>query len=350
MIRNHWRSVSLCLTVLAVLAGQPRVVFSQERTAAEVGSVDVQSAGTTSGAGHKARLHPMPAKFAFPPIDMQPLVGVDGAVVTGAPYSADVITEVVQVLVDGNRIVRRHNASVARDSEGRTRRETVLAAVGTWVPESVPKFVTILDPVAGVFYQLDDQHQVARRQAFTPGSPMGMTIATHGAVAAATGGVAVYSDTATITARSASGVAGVPVDAPPPPPPPPPPPGAVTSASAPPVPPLAPPRADTETPELGTQTIEGVEATGTRTVVTIPAGEIGNEQPIKIVSESWYSNELKTSVLTKRSDPRFGETTYRLANITRSEPAASLFEVPAGYAITDDGPPAFKFRAAPPPR
>jgi hypothetical protein len=179
---------------------------------------------------------------------------------------------------------------------------------------------------------------------------MGMTIATHGAVAAATGGVAVYSDTATITARSASGVAGVPVDAPPPPPPPPPPPGAVTSASAPPVPPLAPPRADTETTELGTQTIEGVEATGTRTVVTIPAGEIGNEQPIKIVSESWYSNELKTSVLTKRSDPRFGETTYRLANITRSEPAASLFEVPAGYAITDDGPPAFKFRAAPPPR
>jgi TonB family protein len=85
--------------------------------------------------------------------------------------------------------------------------------------------------------------------------------------------------------------------------------------------------------------IEGVEAEGKRTTVTIPAGDIGNEQAIDIVNERWYSSELQTVVMTKQSDPRFGETVYRLANIDRSEPDKSLFQVPADYTIkTSDGP------------
>ena len=90
--------------------------------------------------------------------------------------------------------------------------------------------------------------------------------------------------------------------------------------------------------ELGKQIIEGVEADGTRTTVTIPAGEIGNERPIEIVSERWYSPELQMVIMTKHSDPRSGETTYRLTNISRTEPAKSLFEVPADYTLKADGP------------
>jgi hypothetical protein len=85
--------------------------------------------------------------------------------------------------------------------------------------------------------------------------------------------------------------------------------------------------------ELGEQTIEGILATGTRTTSTIPAGVLDNEQPIRIVSEEWFSSELQVLVMTKHSDPRVGETTYRLVNISRTEPAKSLFELPAGYTI-----------------
>jgi TonB family protein len=88
---------------------------------------------------------------------------------------------------------------------------------------------------------------------------------------------------------------------------------------------------------LGKQAVEGVQAEGSRTTVTIPAGAIGNERPIQIVSERWYSSDLQAVVMTRHSDPRFGETTYRLTNISRSEPDRSLFEVPAGYKVTDRG-------------
>src|SRR5207249_9818645 len=86
---------------------------------------------------------------------------------------------------------------------------------------------------------------------------------------------------------------------------------------------------DLKTESLGTQTINSVTAQGTRYTRTIPAGQIGNEQPIIIVSERWYSPDLQIVVMSKRSDPRFGETTYQLTNLQRSEPAASLFQVPA---------------------
>ena len=89
------------------------------------------------------------------------------------------------------------------------------------------------------------------------------------------------------------------------------------------------------TESLGKQSIEGVEAEGKRTTVTIPVGEIGNERAIEIISERWYSPELQTVVMTRHSDPRFGETLYRLTNINRSEPAKSLFEIPADYTIKE---------------
>ena len=99
-----------------------------------------------------------------------------------------------------------------------------------------------------------------------------------------------------------------------------------------------------KTESLGKQTIEGVEVEGTRNVTTIPAGEIGNERAIEIVFERWYSPELQTVVMTRHTDPRFGETSYRLTNISRDEPARSLFEVPAGYTIKETGGPSQQMR------
>jgi hypothetical protein len=90
---------------------------------------------------------------------------------------------------------------------------------------------------------------------------------------------------------------------------------------------------DTEAEPLGTRVIEGIEATGTRRTTTIPAGAIGNELPIEIVSERWYSEQIKTVVMTRRSDPRSGEQTYRLTNIVLGEPDPSLFVVPADYTV-----------------
>ena len=87
--------------------------------------------------------------------------------------------------------------------------------------------------------------------------------------------------------------------------------------------------------QLGKQTIEGVEAEGQRATITIPAGEIGNEQPILIVSETWYSPELQVTVMSRHSDPRMGETVYRLTGINRAEPSHLLFEVPADYTIKE---------------
>ena len=89
--------------------------------------------------------------------------------------------------------------------------------------------------------------------------------------------------------------------------------------------------------DLGRQNIEGVSATGTRSITTIPAGAIGNLQPIKVVNEQWLSPDLQVLVMTKHSDPRSGETTYRLQSIVRAEPDRSLFSVPADYTMKESG-------------
>ena len=83
---------------------------------------------------------------------------------------------------------------------------------------------------------------------------------------------------------------------------------------------------------LGTQTMEGVNAEGSRTTSTIEAGAVGNDRPFQVVSERWNSLDLQTVVMTRRNDPRTGEE-FRLTNIRRGEPGAYLFQVPAGYQM-----------------
>jgi len=271
---------------------------------------------------------PPPHDFMFVASEMN----FDGKLVKGAPYSAQALTETTQILSDGNRIINKSAASVYRDSEGRTRREQTLRVIGPFATaDEPPQTIFINDPVTGVNYALDPRSRVARKMA-----PMKFEykFAPH------PGG-----------APGEEGPAGGPPQGPQPEranvrsqvflrtaaPPPPGGEGVVMEWHG-------GPERHGKTESLGKQTIEGVEAEGTRNTTTIPAGEIGNERPLEIVFERWYSPELQTVVMTRHTDPRFGETIYRLTNISRDEPARSLFEVPANYSLKEVPPPGQRMR------
>jgi hypothetical protein len=209
--------------------------------------------------------------------------GAPGRVVKNAPYSADMITESTQTLADGNHIRQSTTARIFRDSEGRTRTEQSLKGLGALAGSSnLPNVVFINDPVAGTNYALNPSAKTATKSGWMrrPGPPP--------------------------PNRAEQGK------------------GRRRGGDNP----------NQKTEALGRQTINGVSANGTRTTITIPAGEMGNEQAIQIVSERWYSPELQTIVLSKHSDPRSGDTMSRLDNITRAEPAHTLFEVPADYKVS----------------
>jgi hypothetical protein len=234
--------------------------------------------------------------------------------VKGAPYAADAVTETTQTLTDGNRITRKTTASMYRDSQGRTRREESLAAIGPWAAAGVPpKHVFINDPVAEVSYMLDPQTHTAQKIpavkdkffATDKAGPGTQTFMIRRGVAAGS---------ISAEGKGAMAMAENTFELP------------IAKGAAP----------DIKNESLGKQTIEGVAAEGTRSTVTIPAGVIGNELPIQSVSERWYSPELQTIVMTKRSDPRFGDTVYRLTNIQRTEQPSSLFEVPSDYSVKDE--------------
>jgi hypothetical protein len=219
--------------------------------------------------------------------------------VTGAPYSAEAVTEVTQTLADGNRIQRRTTAKVYRDSQGRIRREQQMVALGGLVAESENTIVTISDPVNGTFvtFHVGDKTAMKSQRKFNVAAER---------MAAGKFGVAM--------GAAGAGVAG---------------PMGFSAYAA------KDPNLSVDTQSLGTQTIEGVQAEGTKTTTTIPAGAIGNELPIEMVAERWYSPELQVVVMTSRTDPRFGETVYRLTNIVRGEPAASLFQIPEDMKIEE---------------
>ena len=253
----------------------------------------------------------------------------DGKVVKGAPYSAQAISESIQTLADGNRIVNKSTASVYRDGEGRTRRDQTLKAIGPYASAGDPPQTTFInDPVAGVNYILDSRSRSARKlpTPFVKGKPGDQVfVTTEG------------ESNTRIKERKFREHEEMFIAAAPPGPGPRP--GAAFEFER---TKLDPKNAKKES--LGKQNIEGVEAEGTRMTITIPAGEIGNELAIQIVSESWYSPELQVVIMSKHTDPRMGEHTYRLTNITRAEPARTLFEVPSDYTIKETVPPDMKFK------
>ncbi|HKS80734.1 MAG TPA: hypothetical protein VJR23_04455 [Candidatus Acidoferrales bacterium] len=236
------------------------------------GAIAAQDLSTTNVVSH-----PAPA----------PLRGA----ITGEPYSAHMETMHTQTLEDGTKIERKMSVTNSfRDSQGRTREEHYIALPDTVSGPDDLISVLIHDPTTGVSFLLNPKNHTARE---LPGLPV----------------VNVGADTITIPQH------GVP---------------AKLNGS---------PRETRQHPaittvDLGTQEMEGVIVDGTRTTIDYPAGLVGNDRPFSVVTERWQSPELKLLLLTKRTDPRSGETTTRVTNLDRSEPDPSLFQVPDGYTIT----------------
>jgi hypothetical protein len=207
-----------------------------------------------------------------------------GKVVKGVPFTAVAVSVSTRTLADGNHITQKTQTNLFRDSQGRVRKEVTLPATGPLAASGQPKSLVILiDPVAGTNYMLDVQNKIAWK----------MPSHSAGAAKDETAGNSSFRHQRTETESNATAE------------------------------------------DMGAQTIGGLSAQGTRHTNTIPAGQIGNEKPISSTFEEWYSNDLQMVVMTKRSDPRFGDSTYTVSNVQRQEPAASLFVVPADYTMKE---------------
>jgi len=217
-----------------------------------------------------------------------------GKVVTGAPYSADMSMTRLETLQDGNTIQQTATGKVARDSQGRT--YSLETSNGGPLGQTGPVTrIAIFDPVAGYIYELNTTAKTATRRA--------------------------------IHAPRANGEAG----------------GDKWKGG-----PGGGP--DAVKADMGTSVVSGLTTQGTKTTRTIPAGAIGNAAPIVSTTETWYSPDLQIVVSSKHSDPRAGQMTYTLANIERSEPSATLFQVPPGYTVTDAPKGGHGFGPPPPPQ
>lgn len=214
--------------------------------------------------------------------------GIEGRTVSGSPFSAQIVSTSTQTLQDGSHINRNITATVARDSQGRTYRQQTMDNLGP-VPTGASKTtVFIHDPVAHTSHVLsmdsktDMMSNLPQRQRGPRGA------------------------------------------------------GPNPPANAPQAETRTRPQRKGETVEsLGSQMMEGVMADGTRITHTIAAGTIGNEHEIKVVSETWYSKDLRTVVMSKHIDPRMGESVFKLTNIQRTEPDSTLFQVPPGFKVTE---------------
>ena len=247
--------------------------------------------------------------------------GILGGLVKGAPYAGTEVNEVNQVLADGTRIHRETQTNVYRDGEGRMRRET-------------PDQITIWDPVGQAVYFLDPKTMTARKGTMamnivtkngTTEGGFSMTLGpgeagTRRVVTATVTGSDEQAARARLEAMAKDQMRRVEFGG-----------GNAVYVSA------GEPaeRRAAKKESLGTQMVEGVSSDGTRTTMTIEAGAIGNDRPIAVVSERWYSTELQTATMTRHTDPRSGEESFRLINIRRGEPGAYLFQVPAGYQIVE---------------
>jgi hypothetical protein len=213
----------------------------------------------------------------------------DGETVKGSPYTATAVTEITQHLADGNRIVHKSTASLARDGQGRTRREETVGNVGGLQANGI-KIISIHDPAAGTEFVFKSGGQPGEEELHTGAR------------------VTRIEENKKVRVFTTGGPKENWIEE----------------------------RGEAKNESLGTQTIDGVSAEGKRETRTIPAGAIGNDRPIEIISETWYSAELHTVVLNKRNDPRMGETVYRLTDIKRGEPDASLFQPPPGMKMDNE--------------
>jgi hypothetical protein len=233
---------------------------------------------------------------------------VGGSMVKNAPYSAEAVTESTQTLADGTHIVNRNSAQVYRDNQGRERREQSLPALGPFAAQGqAPKTILISDPVSGMNYTLDPLGKFAVKLPAPPMPP------TPPGISGMSGKPQVDVMVHTMGGQAGMMAGGTQVIV-------------MNPLSA-----TNPPKIE----QLGSKSIEGLQADGTRTTVTIPAGQMGNDRPIEMVDEVWRSSDLQLTVYSEHSDPRMGKTVYSLKNVSRAEPSPTLFQVPADYTLKD---------------
>ena len=205
-----------------------------------------------------------------------PMFGfMGGKTVTDAPYSAQVTFEHTQTLPDGNLIDQRNTATVYRDSQGRTRLEETRPS-NSGNPQQI---IRITDPVARVAYVLDPAKKTAHKFTLPPAK------------------------TGTLRDSFRAGS-----------------------------------NANVTSQNLGSNTVNGMFVEGTQTTRTIAADQMGNTAPIQITTARWYSPELSVDVSTETNDPQHGKSTTSLTNISRGEPASTLFEVPSDYTVVNSRP------------
>jgi hypothetical protein len=262
-------------------------------------------------AGHGRGPHGPGSGFGPGPFGME-LMGFGGMhggrTVTGVPFTATAVGQTNRTLADGTKISQTVQSNLYRDAQGRVRKEVTLPA-GSAASNGTPKsLVVIHDPVAGTGYVLDASKKIAHAMPQHSKGPG------NGAPAA---GETTTGDTTSTNPRRG-------------------------------------PDANVVKESLGTQTINGVAAQGTRYTRTIPAGRMGNDKPLTIVREEWYSPDLQIIVQSKRSDPFVGETTYNVTNIQRTAPSPTLFTVPSEYTVQtapagQAGRRAFRHRGGAPP-
>lgn len=205
--------------------------------------------------------------------------------VRGVPFSAEGVVTLKLVLFDGTRIERTVPARYYRDNEGRVRREQTIMGMSSLDPrKDAEAVVTIVDPVAGFVYTIVGKKQEVQRMRI----PAGIEASARELANAASRGLS-QAEAGFAKARQ----------------------------------------------NLGTRDFDGVQASGQRLTTTIPAGAMGNDRPIDVIDEVWTAQELRLQVLTTHHDPRTGDVETRFTNISRAEPTADLFKIPAGYKIVD---------------
>jgi hypothetical protein len=239
--------------------------------------------------------------------------------VKGAPYSADIVIETSQTLADGNHISKKTAGRVYRDAEGRTRREqegTMSVTRENPIVSTKKLMISIVDPVAGVSYALDTEHKIAWRTTSAASGALQGELTLVKRRLAEERAAALKAD----AERHAHGGGAAPAE----------PDRAEMAARA-----RGEMGGGAQLGPLEHKMVEGLAVEGRRNTEVIPAGAVGNDMPITITSEEWTSPDLHVLVLTRHSDPRSGDTTYRLTNVVRGEPDPSLFTVPPDYTVKD---------------
>ena len=87
--------------------------------------------------------------------------------------------------------------------------------------------------------------------------------------------------------------------------------------------------------DLGKGNMSGVDVIGTKETRTIAAGVIGNDRPVTITKEFWYSQQLGLNMMVKRSDPRVGTQTFQVTEVSLAGPDPKWFQAPPGYKVVD---------------